>query len=117
MPAYRRSRGNARRRNIHSGTRFPSRRFAPLHSRSQVLRDEAFTFQLAVIPGAQPLNDLSVTFEGFPESWTESLTCLNCGGIDENGFPFTKDLHVSAATLQPLWIGVRIPENQTSGPR
>jgi hypothetical protein len=109
---------------------------------SQVLRDEAFTFQLGVVSGSEPLDDLSVTFDGFPESWSETLTCFNCEGIDETGLPFDKDIHVSAeqsgpeadsseravvvssetvegsaaGTLQPLWIGVRVPEDQDPGP-
>ncbi len=82
---------------------------------SQVLRDEAFTFQLAVVSGSVPLNDVRVSFHDFPTSWIESLTCFNCEGIDEKGVPFTKDIHVAAGTVQPLWIGVRIPEEQPAG--
>ncbi len=57
---------------------------------SQVLRDEAFTFQLGVVSGGEPLSDLRITFDGFPDSWAETLTCFNCGGIDEKGVSFTK---------------------------
>ena len=82
---------------------------------SQVLRDEAFTFQLAVVSGDEPLSDVRVSFHDFPPSWLDAITCFNCEGIDERGLPFTKDLHVAAETFQPLWIGVRIPEEQPAG--
>ncbi|MFH1765411.1 MAG: glycoside hydrolase domain-containing protein, partial [Gemmatimonadota bacterium] len=70
--------------------------------------------------GRAPVHDIQVTFDGFPDSWTESLTCFNCQGIDEKGQSFTKAINVapapgSAETVQPLWIGVRIPEDQRPG--
>ena len=82
---------------------------------SQVLKDEAFTFQLALVSGDEPLNDIQVSFAGFPESWLETLTCFNCGGIDEKGQSFTKRIDVAAGTVQPLWIGIRVPGDQRTG--
>ncbi|MGW8265852.1 MAG: glycoside hydrolase domain-containing protein [Longimicrobiales bacterium] len=82
---------------------------------SQVLRDEAFTWQVAVVSGAAPLNDVSVTFHGFPTEWELSLTCFNCGGIDEKGVAFTKELEIPEGTVQPLWLGVLVPESQRPG--
>jgi len=84
--------------------------------RSQVLPGEAFTFQLGVVSGSEPLQDLTVSFHGFPGSWQASLTCFNTGGVDEKGVLFTKRVDVLAETIQPLWIGVRIPEDQPPGP-
>ncbi|MGD8360471.1 MAG: DUF6067 family protein, partial [Gemmatimonadota bacterium] len=43
---------------------------------SRVLRDEAFTWQVAMVSGAEPLDDVTVSFEGFPPSWSSSLTCF-----------------------------------------
>ncbi len=83
---------------------------------SRVLRDESFAFQLGVVSGSGPVYDVQVTFDGFPRSWTETLTCFNCEGIDETGAHFTKEIDVSAETIQPLWIGVRIPADQPPGP-
>ncbi|MGB5161589.1 MAG: glycoside hydrolase domain-containing protein [Thermoanaerobaculia bacterium] len=83
--------------------------------RSRVLRDEAFTFQVVVIAAEEDLADLEVSFDGFPDKWREALTCFNCGGINEKGESFEKDITVPAATVQPLWIGVRIPEDQPVG--
>jgi hypothetical protein len=82
---------------------------------SQVLRNEAFTFQLGIVAGAEPLTDIQVEFDGFPDAWSEALTCFNCGGTNEKGMPFTKEVNVSAETLLPLWLGVRVPETQTPG--
>jgi len=83
--------------------------------RSRVLRDEAFTFQMVVIAADEALTDLEVSFEGFPDEWRKTLTCFNCGGINEKGEPFDKNIAVPAATVQPLWIGVRIPDDQPAG--
>jgi hypothetical protein len=108
----------------HRGFPVRMRHFIPWHwttrtetdaLRSQVLKDEAFTFQVVVIAAEEDLTDLAVSFDGFPEAWQEALTCFNCGGINEKGESFHKDISVPAATAQPLWIGVRIPEDQPTG--
>ena len=83
--------------------------------RSLVLRDEAFTFQVVVVAASEDLTDLEVSFGGFPESWRETLTCFNCGGINERGEPFEKEIEVPASTVLPIWIGVRIPADQPAG--
>ncbi len=80
---------------------------------SQVLRDEAFTFQAAVVSGDAPLEDVTVAFEGFPEGWR--WTCFNCGGVDEHGRPFATRVDVPAGQVQSLWLGVRVPADQPPG--
>jgi hypothetical protein len=82
--------------------------------KSRVLRDEAFTFQAVVVAGEDDLTGLSVAFTGFPPAWADAWTCFNCEGIDENGVAFTKRIDVSAGAVQPLWLGIRIPDD--SGP-
>jgi len=82
---------------------------------SRALRDESFTFQVAVIAGADTLRHVAVAFEGFPDAWADRLTCFNCGGVDENGHPFDKELVVPAGEVQPLWIGLTVPGNQRPG--
>ncbi len=82
---------------------------------SRVLRDEYFTFQVAVVAGAQALSDVRVSFDGFPEAWQQTLTCFNCGGIDENGRAFTKTIAVNAGEVQPLWLGMMVPLDQPPG--
>ena len=65
--------------------------------------------------GDEPLDDVRVSFNGFPSSWFDVLTCFNCSGTDEKGVPFTKEIHVPAGTVQPLWIGIWIPDDQPAG--
>ena len=100
------------------------RRFLPKHwtdrgpastFESRVLRDEYFTFQVVVVAGAAPLSDVHVSFEAFPPEWMKTLTCFNCGGVDETGRPFTRAIAVKALEVQPLWIGVMVPPNQRAG--
>ena len=100
------------------------RRFLPHHwtqrrqetvFTSRALRGEFFTFQLAVIAGPEELKDIRVTFEDIPDEFRETITCFNCGGIDEKGLQFAKDISVPVGTVQPLWIGFRVPEDQGAG--
>ena len=100
------------------------RRFIPFHwvergvtSRfaGTASRGEYFTFQLAVVAGAAALNDIRVAFEGFPEELSGRLTCFNCGGVDERGESFERDLAVPAGFVQPLWIGLDVPEDMRAG--
>jgi hypothetical protein len=100
------------------------RRFLPKHwtdlgpvstLESRVLRDEFFTFQVAVVAGSEALPDVRVSFEQFPAEWQKTLTCFNCGGVDENGRAFTKTIAVKAGEVQPLWIGVMVPAGQPTG--
>jgi hypothetical protein len=63
---------------------------------SQVLRDEAFTFQLGIVSGDGPLEDIRVTFDDFPQAWMEPLTCFNCEGIDEK---------LTSPSSRPVWPG------------
>ncbi|MGW8281683.1 MAG: glycoside hydrolase domain-containing protein [Gemmatimonadota bacterium] len=79
------------------------------------MKGEAFTLQLALVSGAGPLNDVRVSFDGWPASWIDGLTCFNCGGIEEKGEAFTKRIDVPAETVQPVWIGIRVPGDQPAG--
>ncbi len=62
------------------------------------------------------VNDINVTFEGFPEELNDRLTCFNCGGINEKGEAFEKDVTVPTGTVLPLWIGLDIPEDMEGRP-
>ncbi len=44
-----------------------------------------------------------------------AMTCFNTGGIDPTGNPFTKTVNVSKGRVQPLWMGLDIPENLPGG--
>lgn len=88
---------------------------APFAFRSRALRDEYFTFQVGLVAGAAPLADVRVSFERFPDTWRQSLTCFNCGGVDETGRAFTTSMSVDAGAVQPLWIGALVPRNERAG--
>jgi len=83
---------------------------------SPVLRDERFTYQVAVVAGEEPLQDLEVTYEGFSDGLRATMTCFNCEGVDENGHRFEKEVHVTTGAVQPLWIGVHVPVDHPPGP-
>ena len=100
------------------------RRFLPRHwterghadaFNSRVLRGEYFTLQLALVSGGQAITGVRVTFDGFPATFHETLTCFNLGGTNEKGEQFATDLSAPAGTVQPLWIGLEIPESQSPG--
>ncbi|HET9065660.1 MAG TPA: glycoside hydrolase domain-containing protein [Gemmatimonadales bacterium] len=91
-------------------------RTTPAVLSSRALRGESFTFQVGVVAGTTPLDSLDVRFEGFPARVARALTCFNCGGIDENGQPFTKVVSVPAGQVQALWIGWMVPNDMPSGP-
>lgn len=82
-------------------------------------RNEYYTFQLGVFAAQKDLTDLKVEFS--PIKSTESqilasqLTCFNTGGIGPYGEPFAKRLDIKKGNVQPLWIGIDIPENIIPG--
>ncbi len=82
-------------------------------------RNEYYTFQLGVFAAQKDLEDLKVEFSvlknGDAELPISKLTCFNTGGIGPYGDPFVKKLDVEKGNVQPLWIGVDIPEDITSG--
>jgi hypothetical protein len=94
----------------HWADRGPASEFA-----GRVLRDEYFTFQVAVVAGREAVGDIAVSFEGFPDDWTSRLTCFNCGGVDLDGETFAKDVSVAAGEVLPLWIGVAVPADARAG--
>lgn len=83
--------------------------------------NEYFTFQLGVFAAREPLDDLTVSFSGLRKAELEErippefFTCFNCGGIDWTGKKFNKKVVVAKGCIQPLWIGVQIPEEISSG--
>lgn len=82
-------------------------------------KNEYYTFQLGVFATQMDLNDLKVEFSslknGNAEIPASNLTCFNTGGIDSYGESFVKRVDVEKENVQPLWIGVDIPENIKTG--
>jgi len=82
-------------------------------------RNEYYTFQLGVFASRKDLEDVKVEFSGLKDGEAEispeKFTCFNTGGIGPYGEPFTKRVDVEEGNVQPLWIGVDIPENIGKG--
>jgi hypothetical protein len=80
---------------------------------ASALRGEYFAFQVGVFAAGVGLEDLAISYEGFPSGLTP--TCFNCQGVDENGLAFVKSVSVPEGRVQALWFGVQIPEDATPG--
>uniref|UniRef100_UPI0032168D20 glycoside hydrolase domain-containing protein n=1 Tax=uncultured Draconibacterium sp. TaxID=1573823 RepID=UPI0032168D20 len=82
-------------------------------------KNEYYCFQLGVFAGQKDLADLKVEFTSLINGDTEipasNLTCFNTGGIGPYGKPFVKKLNLEQGNVQPLWIGIDIPEDTQSG--
>ena len=87
--------------------------------RGTAQRNEYFTFQIGVYASNQKLNDLKVEFSplenGATSIPTSRLTCFNTGGIGPYGRPFVKRVDIAPGRVQPLWIGVDVPQDLVSG--
>ncbi|WP_430973750.1 glycoside hydrolase domain-containing protein [Sunxiuqinia rutila] len=87
--------------------------------KGEAQRNEYYTFQLGVFAAQKDLTDLKVEFSALKNGDTtlpsSKLTCFNTGGIGPYGEPFVKQLDVEQGNVQPLWIGVDIPEEMASG--
>lgn len=46
---------------------------------------------------------------------TEAWTCINLGGVDETGEPFTKTVPINAGFVNSLWFGVQVPIDAEPG--
>ncbi len=82
-------------------------------------KNEYYTFQLGVFAAQKDLSDLKVEFSslknGDAEIPVSKITCFNTGGVGPYGEPFVKRLDLVQGKVQPLWIGVDIPENIAAG--
>ena len=85
----------------------------------EALKNEYYAFQLGVYALKKELLNVKVEFSSLVSLGSKilpaSLTCFNTGGIGPYGKPFEKRVNVSKGTVQPLWIGIDIPENIPAG--
>lgn len=77
---------------------------------------EFYTWQIGVFAPFVALENLTITSSVWVNEQGhkikgETVRCFNSGGIDTNGRPFTKNIHVAQHEVQPLWIGVDMPTN------
>ncbi len=80
-------------------------------------RGEYMTFQIGVYAARTNVDKVTVAFADWDPTVipTSALTCFNCGGIDEFGEAFTKQITVPDGDIQPLWIGVDLSESLPPG--
>ncbi len=90
-----------------------------LNFKGEAQRNEYYTFQLGIFAAQKDLENIKVEFSSLKNGEVEipvsNLTCFNTGGIDPYGEPFVKRVDVEKGKVQPLWIGVDIPENIAKG--
>jgi len=46
---------------------------------------------------------------------TSAVSVFNLGGVDSKGHDFTMPLSVPEGTVQPIWLGIAVPEDAISG--
>ncbi len=84
------------------------------------LAGEYYTFQIGVFANKSELKNLNVEFSDLNSKSGNSIakgnfTCFNREGTDWEGHYFKKELNIKKGTVQPLWIGVQIPDNAVAG--
>lgn len=67
---------------------------------------EFFTFQVGVYAREKQLDNISYQSKGL-----DGLTCFNLEGIDQLGELFTKHVTIEKGFVQPLWFGLKIPDD------
>lgn len=92
----------------------PSMKFS-----GEACRNEFYTFQIGVFAAKRDLQNLKVHFSELKNGRSvlppSVFTCFNTGGTDPYGQAFEKRVDVAAGSVQPLWIGIDIPENARPG--
>lgn len=82
-------------------------------------RGEYYSFQVGLFAPGRSIENIKVSFSDLTSKNgsvipAEKMTCFNTGGIDLNGRPFTIDLDVPKEYVQPLWMGIDIPQETKS---
>ncbi|MCB1122428.1 MAG: hypothetical protein KJT03_12820, partial [Verrucomicrobiae bacterium] len=83
-------------------------------------RGEYYAFQWAVFASDRDLRNLSLSYSDLVSQeggriGKEQFSCINLGGVDLNGKPFTKQVDVAQGSIQALWIGLQVPRKATPG--
>ena len=87
---------------------------------ASVKRNEYFSMQIGAYATNQRVDNITISFSEFRTRSGDSLspslwTCFGTGGIDANGQSFTHQLSIDKGQVQPLWIGVQIPQDAQPG--
>jgi hypothetical protein len=82
-------------------------------------KNEYYTLQLGVYASKKELKNVKVEFSDLENNSfkipTSGLTCFNTGGTDPYGQSFEKQVDIIKESVQPLWIGIDIPEKIPAG--
>ena len=84
-------------------------------------RNEYYAFQLGIFAVSADIGDITVSFNNLKEKFGSGIipagafTCFNTEGINWDGKPFDKICSVVKGNVQPLWIGIDVPANLSSG--
>jgi hypothetical protein len=75
---------------------------------------EYFVFQTGVWAIHHDLKNIQIKFSDLRSQDgkvipAKEITCLNAGGTNYLGRPFTKQINVPAGVVQPLWMGISLP--------
>jgi hypothetical protein len=85
----------------------------------EAMKNEYFAFQIGVYAAKKSLENVKVEFSDLKGKGSVipafSLTCFNTGGTGPYGQPFEKRVDIVKGAVQPLWIGIDIPEKIPSG--
>lgn len=83
-------------------------------------RGENYSYQLGIYPVSRDLEDVKVVFSDLKSKSgkiisSKVMSCLNNGGVDYKGEPFTKQVNVAKGDVQAMWCLLNIPENASAG--
>lgn len=82
-------------------------------------QNEYYALQLGVFAPRKDLEDVTVRFSALQNNNTtipaSRMTCFNTGGTGPYGKPFVKRVDVKKGKVQPLWLGIDIPEDIKAG--
>jgi len=76
--------------------------------------NEIYTFQIGLYANKQDLKNVKLKISDLKGAKTipsSEIHCINAGGVDYLGKPFTKEINVKSGAVQPLWFYVRMPKD------
>lgn len=84
-------------------------------------RGEYYAFQLGLWAARQGLHNVQLKFSDLTDAATgnvipaSAFSCINTEGIDVTGTVFRKQVNVGQDSIQALWVGAMVPEQQVAG--
>ncbi|MFH1743681.1 MAG: glycoside hydrolase domain-containing protein, partial [bacterium] len=83
-------------------------------------RGEFYAFQIGVYAAHEPIDDIAIGYSDLNSEQggiipASAFQCVNVGGSDWLGRPFTKTFSVDQGTVRALWFGLSIPVDTQPG--